>query len=495
MRNQRFFSNPFGVIAFVATVYLINSYGSTTAWAVDYPQYLVFQLFTGGPGFTDDPERNVLTDPPPKTKIDQDVQGILDAIGEKGDKNHIFGFAIGPLALDYTRNEKGGNTENKLRSLIQDSFDIALAKDVAVVFHIDDSKFWYTRKDLWGDKKNIEWIDWDGTANTGQYLNWGSPWQLAPQACFNSPTVVAEATRIARDVIGKEIRLGMDRLRAKNREHLFGGVIVGWETALGRDLTRKTLGYCALTNLGFSKSHPPSNKDAELEGVVRNWIATWSGAILAAGVPRDKIFSHIAFSPPAAYDARKAPSYSEHVLWTPPSVAFGNNHYPGFTTYPDEGILGQIYAELGRHGNPPWASAEGTNVRIHEGPPHIPAQSMETYLASLFNHGAAITNLFGWNINNPFRDATEGPASIQAYRKFLRGESLVEQPVSEGPDNRRQSLANRIRALPPKIEAYARGGGDMRKVEPKVKEMEGFVDKGDLVNAERMLNEILAIVE
>ncbi|MFO1431514.1 MAG: hypothetical protein U1F76_15440 [Candidatus Competibacteraceae bacterium] len=501
-RNQRFFPNPFGVIALVAAVCLVNSYESTTARAADYPQYLVFQLFMAGAGFTDVPKGNVLTNPPAKTKIDQDVQAIIDVIGERGDENHVLGFAIGPLALDYTRNENGDNTENKLRSLIQDSFDIALAKNVAVVFHIDDSKFWHTRKDLWSDKKNIEWVDWDGTANTGQYLNWGSPWQLAPQVCFNSPTVVKEVKRIAGDIIGREIRFGMDRLRARNREYLFGGVIVGWETALGRDfVTQKTLGYCALTNRGFSKSNPPRDqayKDEELEKVLKEWIETWSGAILAAGVPRDKIFSHIAFSPPAAYDARKAPSYSEHVLWTPPSVAFGNNHYPGFTTYPDEGILGQIYAELGRHGNPPWASAEGTNVWIHEGPPKKPAQSMETYLASLFNHGATITNLFGWGIGdhgNPFRDATEGPASIQAYRKFLRGESLVEQTASEGTDNKKQTLRDRIRALPSKIEAYVQGGGDMRKVGPKVKEMQGFLDRGDLVNVERVLNEILAIVE
>jgi hypothetical protein len=499
MRNQRFFLNPFGVVALVAAVCLVNSYGSTTAWATDYPQYLVFQLFTAGAGFTTVPDRNALTKLPAKTNIDNAVKEIIGAIGERGDKNHVLGFAIGPLALDYT--------DDQLRRLIRDSFDIALANDVAIVFHIDDSKFWYNRHDLWRDKNNIEWIDWDRRANTGQYLNWGSPWKLAPQVCFNSPTVVAEVKRIAGDIIGREIRLGMDRLRAKNREHLFGGVIVGWETALGRDLTRKTLGYCALTNRGFSESEPPrdqAHKDAVLEQVVKEWIETWSGTIMAAGVPRDRIFSHIAFSPRAAYDAeggvfaKKAPSYSEHVLWTPPSVAFGDSHYPGFTTYPDDGIMSQIYAELRQHRNPPWASAEGTNVRIHDGPPQRSAQSMETYLASMFNHGAAITNLFGWGIGdrgNPFRDSTEDPASIQAYRKFLRGGFLVEQTFSEGQDNRKQTLRNRIRALPPKIEAYVRGGGDMRKVEPKIREMEGFLDRGDLVNVERVLNEILAIVE
>ena len=478
--------------------------------ATDSPQYLVFQIFTAGAGFSDVPERNILTNPPTYRKIAQDVQGIIDAVGERGDVNHVLGFAIGPLALDYTRNQNGDNTEHKLRSLIQDSFDVAITKNVAVVFHIDDSKFWQTRDDIWSDRNNIEWTDPNGTANTGQYLNWGSPWKLAPQACFNSPVVVAEARRIATDVIGKEIRLGIDKLRAGNREHLFGGVILGWETAIGKDYeTRKPLGYCALSNLGeeFSQSNSPrdqAEKDKKLEQVVANWIATWSEAIVASGVPRNKIYSHIAFSPRVAYAAEaasfaeKTPSYSEHVLWTPPSVAFGDSHYPGFTTYPDDGILGQIYAELRAHGNPPWASSEGANVRIHDGPPQKSAQSMETYLARLFNHGAVITNLFGWGIgdrNNPFRGSTEDAASIRAYRKFLRGEPLIEQAVSASTDRSRQALRQRIQALPAKIRVYAQAGGDMQRVEPKIKEMERFLDNGDLVNVERVLNEILAIVE
>ena len=44
-----------------------------------------------------------------------------------------------------------------------------------------------------------------------------------------------------------------------------------------------------------------------------------------------------------------------------PLVAFGKSHRPGFSTYPQPGLFGQIYEETARHGHPAWASSEGTN--------------------------------------------------------------------------------------------------------------------------------------
>jgi hypothetical protein len=72
---------------------------------------------------------------------------------------------------------------------------------------------------------------------------------------------------------------------------------------------------------------------------------------------------------------------------------------------------------------------------------------METYLAKMFNHGATLVNIFAWGIggdamkNMSFRVVTEGEEALQAYRKFLKGEVLVEARTTE-------SLMER---LPPKI--------------------------------------------
>ena len=152
---------------------------------------------------------------------------------------------------------------SQLRTLVQRTFAVASKYKIAVGLHIDDSKFWMNRRDLWVDHANVEWLDWSGTPNTGQYLDWGGgPWKLAPQACLNSPAMVKEARRVAGSVIGPAIAEGLANLRSTGDEALFAGVIVGWETQLGRDFdTGRDLGYCALTNLGFSANSPPTDID------------------------------------------------------------------------------------------------------------------------------------------------------------------------------------------------------------------------------------------
>ena len=123
---------------------------------------------------------------------------------------------------------------------------------------------------MWSNPANVEWLDWKGTPNTGQYLNWGKPRKLAPQACFNSSGMLNEARRLAREVIGRTIAEQLGKLYASGNEALFAGVIVGWETAIGRDFdTRQELGYCALTNRGFSEHNPPADPDHELEAAVQ----------------------------------------------------------------------------------------------------------------------------------------------------------------------------------------------------------------------------------
>ncbi len=148
-------------------------------------------------------------------------------MGARGDGLHRLGVIVGPLALDYT--------DAQIRTLIERTFAIASKYKIAVGLHIDDSKFWMNRRDLWSDPANVEWLDWKGTPNTGQYLNWGQPWRVAPQACFNSQAMLNEARRLAGEVIGPAIAGQVAKLRETGDEALFAGVIVGWETGIGQD--------------------------------------------------------------------------------------------------------------------------------------------------------------------------------------------------------------------------------------------------------------------
>jgi hypothetical protein len=489
---RRFAAPLIAVIAVLLVAGLCNRPGKTQDAVAAEPQYLTFQLFTAGAGFTTEPGTQAISRLPDPGFLDGEAKKILDFVGDRGDDRHRLGVMVGPLAMDYS--------DAQLRTLVERTFAIAAKHGIAVGLHLDDAKFWMNRRDLWSNPANVEWLDWRGTPNTGQYLNWGRPWKLAPQACFNSPAMLDEARRLASQVIGPAIARQVAALRERGEGDLFAGVIVGWETAIGRDFdTRRDLGYCALTNRGFSASAPPRDPDGELESVVQGWIGTWSQGLADAGVPGDRIYSHVAFTARKQFDEARSSerrSYSSSVLHSPPSVAFGASHRPGFTTYPDADILGELYAALAAHGNPPWASAEGTNVDI-QGPPRIPDEGMQDYLARMFNHGAVLTNVFGWNIgdrDNPFRRATEGEDAVAAYRKFLRGARLEERPLAESYRAARSGLQGRMRALHGLIENYVHSGGDLGLIQPRLKRLEENMRDGLLDAMKRELDQIEAMI-
>jgi hypothetical protein len=459
-----------GFVAFMLLLASIAGAGQAMNQAAN-PQYLMFQLFTAGPGFTSEPGTHVLSQLPDPGFLDFESKQILDRVGERGDALHHLGIMVGPLALDYT--------DDQLRTLIERTFAVATKYKIAVGLHVDDSKFWLSRRDLWSNPSNVEWLDWSGAPNTGLYLNWGGgPWRLAPQACFNSAAMLSEARRIAGKVIGPAIAQQLAQLDQAGQSALFAGVIVGWETAIEHDFeTRRDLGYCALTNLGFNAKTPPTDPDRELASVVQNWIGTWSRSLAAAGVPSDRIYCHIVFTSRREFEQAHGGdnvSYARSVMYTPPAVAFNPAYRPGFTTYPSADVFREIYAALNSHEDPPWASAEGTNVDLNSGPPAIPAQGMEDYLARMFNHGASITNVFGWDIgdaDNVFRRATEGDQALAAYRKFLSGGRLNETPLAQSYRSGLSDLQNRIRALPGRIDGYQHAGGDLRLIHPGVERL------------------------
>jgi len=488
------FARRIGVLASVLLL-LSGACGAGAADAANTgsePQYLMFQLFTASPAVTTEPGTHVLSKLPDPGFLDGESKKILDTVGERGDSLHRLGVIVGPVALDYT--------DAQMRTLIERTFAIASKYKIAVGLHIDDSKFWTNRRDLWSNPENVEWLDWNRTPNTGQYLNWGEQWKLAPQACFNSPAMLNEARRIAGQVIGPAVAEQVAKLRKTGDEGLFGGVIVGWETAIGRDFdTRRDLGYCALTNLGFSQKEPPRDPDGALESVVQNWIETWSKGLVDAGVGGEKIYSHIGFKSKKQFEEEgaKGGSYARSVMYTPPSVAFGATHRPGFSTYPDPNIFGDIYAALNGQGNPPWASSEGTNVDIQTAPFSIPSEGMQDYLARMFNHGATMANVFGWDIgdrDNLFRRATENDEALAAYRKFLEGAPLDEKPLAESYQSGPSLLQRRLRALQGLIERFRRSGGDLYLIQPHMQQLEEDMKEGRLDAVSRELDVIEATI-
>ena len=47
---------------------------------------------------------------------------------------------------------------------------------------------------------------------------------------------------------------------------------------------------------GFSENNPPKDPDLERVPVVKEFMELWANSLHAAGIPREKIFCHIAFT-------------------------------------------------------------------------------------------------------------------------------------------------------------------------------------------------------
>ncbi len=458
-------------------------------------RYLAFQIFTGTPNpiYALSAEGiKPLGALPDRASLREYILDIKRRIGAVGDRKTRLAVILGPLSFDHSDAES--------TKFIEMAFGLALETDVAIGFHIDDSEFWARRKDLWSDPRNVEAMDWEGTPSTGRRLDWGKdPSEAPPQMCFNSKAIQSEVARRSTQY-GKAIQAGLKRLEQTHRPELFAGVIAGWETMIGQDFkTGKYLGYRALLNRGFSREHPPRDLDAELEQVVHEFIERWTAGLAAGGVSPQKIYSHTAFLPHRSFDANGHPdmSYSQRNHFAPPSVAFGSNHRPGFSTYPQSGQFDEIYKVLSVHKQVGWASSEGTNLE----PGTRPGQSgmnMETYLAKSFNHGATLVNVFSWGIggpsnkNNEFRQVTEGEEALQAYRKFLKGTPLVE--AKNETLTLMERLPLKLHKIQKELPDWIQKGGNRVRATALMQQLDGQLKSQDFAEAEKTADAILEMI-
>ena len=63
------------------------------------------------------------------------------------------------------------------------------------------------------------------------------------------------------------------------------------------------------------------------------------------------------------------------------------------------------------------------------GPPRIPDEGMEDYLARMFNHGAVLTNVFGWNIGD--KEISSGGPPGATRRWAPTGSSCVARGLTK----------------------------------------------------------------
>ena len=449
-------------------------------------KYLNFQLMTGFSGYAGPspmPGHFALS----KAQLEGFVHEVVKAIGTTGDVRHKLGFTVGPLCFDMS--------DEETRRFIQEAFAIARENDVAVAFHIDDSMAWGQRKDLLSNPDNIETADWKQIPNTGRRADWGpTPTKFPPQMCFNSPEIQAAVKKRA-TLIGAEVRKQLDTLKTSGKESLFAGLIAGWETYIGRDFeTGRSLGYRALSHRGFSANNPPKDPDLERVHIVKEFMELWGHSLHAAGIPREKIFCHIAFTSQGLRTADTTESFATQVQFALPQVAFSSAYRPGFSTYPEAATFKDIYAVLAQHGSPGWISAEGTNVS----PTGMPGEpTMETYLGRMFNHGAVMVNVFAWGVggeamrNSFFRQATENTEALAAYAKFLQHKPLCEAAPTGFSAETFQAKMHRLQKDLP---GWVQKTGQQAQVMPLTQKLDALMKDRKWQEADKVADELLALM-
>lgn len=384
------------------------------------------------------------------------VDGFTAKLGTTGDgRTRQLGFGAGiPVFVS-----------NKLEivSAIKQSFDTARRTNVAVHFNVDDHILWDERPDLWNwydptkkgynpdNRKNVEWYDWEGTPNKRRYVTPAGAPSQSPHMCYNSPTVEKEVGRIVSQIVGPALREEISKLKQEQKQYLFAGLTVGSEAgfddyskipklseiplnkdpmqAQSRELLMQSatmmeedkaphrkVGYCSLTNAGYSKANPPADFNQALADVNQRFIEFWDKQFVDAGIPCSKIYTHVAAPLPQDHD-------NDAPIW----IAFNPYARPGWTTYPVQTLergLQPLYDELAKHGDPLWGGVEA-NAKPNA------AVRWEEYLAWHYNHGAKIvginTGASDKSLMAQLNKGAFGDEAMAAYIKFLNGKELIEK--------------------------------------------------------------------
>jgi hypothetical protein len=482
-------------------------------------EYLVFWPPLPGATFGSSPEG-----------FAQSIKDFAAKLGTTGDgqtRQLGFGASIPILVSD----------ESQIPRAIKQLFDIAKRTNVAVHFNVDDHIGWDERSDLWNwydparkgynpdNKKNVEWYDWEGTPNKRRYLTPAGVPAQTPHMCYNSPAIQNEISRIISHIVGPALREEIAKVNKENKEYLFAGLTVGAEAGFddysvipqisfaekillhvlpNADPVQKQmlqmfrqaarlmdedkaphggrLGYCSLTNAGYSKTHPPADINAALADVNQKFIAFWDKRFAAAGIPCSRIYTHVAASPPQ--DATNN---------APIGIAFNLYARPGWTTYP-QGTLGNgfqpLYEALAKRGIPAWGGVEANNTALVS----QKAPSWEKYLAWHYNHGAKLVGInvgaSDQSIMSSLSKGAFGEEGMAAYRKFLRGEKLSEAPMPDASAMVPADLQEKVHKVQAALPLWLEGHGSAQ-VQDNAKELKQSLDEQRFEDASAAADAIL----
>ena len=212
---------------------------------------------------------------------------------------------------------------------------LALSQDhhIPIVLQLDGEQWWGARPDLWNwwepdkpgydpaNRNNVEWSGWGPEhAIKIAWRNWGRQVRVLPPPNFMS----GPYRRACHDEMRVLIPVILDwrRRLPENEKDLLIGIKLGWESAIGvnsfyypngnallgqpesddpqtgldtdriPDRGVEAIGYAAVSTAGLA--HNGTLQEAHLVEIVRRHLDDLCSLAAQIGVPRDKLFSHVA---------------------------------------------------------------------------------------------------------------------------------------------------------------------------------------------------------
>jgi len=307
------------------------------------------------------------------TNLESAVKKLVNILGPNDNKSkRMYAFSINCIPM-LTR------SVSNLQKKINDGFDLAEKYDVPVMFHLDPMygfgagltipKEESAKIEYWKHPKMCEWVNFPTSGQAHgkvprSWINWGS-WLITAPAnpCFESPELKSFAVSQLKNGIVKIISKRLKKLNKQNKEYLFVGLNVGWETHLinnSRCLDMKQPIICMqntntvmqkweMAQSGFAALHYKKwnekklTAEAERQGiskeklfydlcgqVVHDYLEILAKTAYENGISKDKIYTH-------TVAVQSVDTNTVNTEFPPIWASVNNYSTPGFTLCNESG--------------------------------------------------------------------------------------------------------------------------------------------------------------
>lgn len=392
---------------------------------------------------------------------------------QKGSNTLVGVGYMGPMLL--TQSIEQMNEE------IETAFDFAEQYNIPIYFQLDDVNN-YTDSfgagaavKYWEDPSMSEWIafpeegeEWGGQKYAQSYKNengeelpfgglprfwydWGDMRVAKPFPNIASPALKELVVNNLKEGVLNPLVKRYNKLKKAGKAYLFAGMAIGWETHIpntsgyvGKKVTAITgevmgenekgqYGYSALYSLGYNQAKLDAEyamkgySSAEeymkeiLYGAIHDYTELLAKTTNDAGIPKEKIYSHIV-SMSSIHDATSS--------WPPIWTAVNDYCTPGFTMNRQscQADISEILKQISQ------ADSSQSQYGLVEGYDwsYENLSDAEKYLDTVFDSGSRIITCFGWpNVKNKFDTLNNG--YVRAVLNWKKGVWETENTWDNSP--------------------------------------------------------------